>query len=140
MKIDLSMDDRFCCLSVADNGDGLLVAVKPRDDAFGLLGMRERAAQIGGELAIESLQATACRPVWPRRSIESRKINNPVRLLAHAECVNPLEAAAMHVMHLRKFSASRLPWCCWSYVCVSEAGSTFCWGRLTRALEPWKSC
>jgi PAS domain S-box-containing protein len=54
VKVRLSVDDRFCHLSVVDNGDGFHAAAAPRDDAFGLVGMRERAAQIDGKLAIES--------------------------------------------------------------------------------------
>ncbi|MEZ2354746.1 PAS domain S-box protein [Caballeronia sp. RCC_10] len=52
VSIDLSKDDRFCRLRMSDNGVGLPLGEKLRSDAFGLIGMRERAAQIGGDLQI----------------------------------------------------------------------------------------
>lgn len=54
VNIALSIDDRYCNLSVADNGLGLTAGAKVRADALGMIGMRERAAQMGGELAIDS--------------------------------------------------------------------------------------
>jgi signal transduction histidine kinase len=40
-------------LTVSDNGVGLPEASAVRDDAFGLLGLRERAAMLGGTLTLE---------------------------------------------------------------------------------------
>lgn len=42
-------------LAVADNGRGIVPAGQPERPALGLLGMRERAAILGGELRIEGL-------------------------------------------------------------------------------------
>ncbi|KAK42400.1 histidine kinase [Caballeronia jiangsuensis] len=53
VNVDLSTDDRSCRLSIADDGDGL-PASSPRAEAFGLMGMHERAEQLGGTLAIKS--------------------------------------------------------------------------------------
>jgi signal transduction histidine kinase len=50
VKLDLSLADRHVALTVADDGQGL-----PADlngGGFGLKGLRERAAQLGGELAL----------------------------------------------------------------------------------------
>lgn len=56
VSVGLSTTDSFCRLSIADDGDGLPAIATPRVDAFGLIGMHERAMQIGGELVIESQQ------------------------------------------------------------------------------------
>ena len=40
-------------LSVTDNGTGITAAEREAPTAFGILGMRERASQLGGELTID---------------------------------------------------------------------------------------
>ncbi len=57
-------------LRVADNGDGIepAVAVTGRTGRFGVPGMRERAADIGGELIIESAAGTSIRLTVPGRN------------------------------------------------------------------------
>jgi len=50
----LNFDTRSVRLSVCDNGRGFDPNGQIADGHFGLMGMRERADQIGGELTIES--------------------------------------------------------------------------------------
>jgi signal transduction histidine kinase len=54
VSVRLSADDRHCHLRIRDDGVGLPADSRPRGDAFGLLGMRERILQLGGVLSVES--------------------------------------------------------------------------------------
>jgi PAS domain S-box-containing protein len=58
-------------LHVQDNGKGIDPAPTGRSRSFGLLGMRERASMVGGELVIESSPGagTSIRMIVPRRPI-----------------------------------------------------------------------
>ena len=51
--VTLSADDQDCNLRIQDDGVGLPKEWKIRPDAFGLRGMRERIAQLGGSLFVE---------------------------------------------------------------------------------------
>jgi len=50
-------EDRFAVVTIADNGRGILRLHHPlKDSRFGLVGMRERAVLVGGDLVISSRQ------------------------------------------------------------------------------------
>lgn len=52
VRVELRQGESHCQLSIADNGIGLAPADKIKPNAFGLRGMQERAAALGGELQI----------------------------------------------------------------------------------------
>jgi signal transduction histidine kinase len=52
VDIKLKADDGFFVLSVKDNGRGISDSEKSEQQSLGLLGMRERAHLIGGEVSI----------------------------------------------------------------------------------------
>jgi signal transduction histidine kinase len=52
VAIELKADDGFFVLSVKDNGRGISDSEKSEQQSLGLLGMRERAHLIGGEVSI----------------------------------------------------------------------------------------
>lgn len=52
--VDLNFDTTVVRLSIRDDGRGFDVSAEQTDGHFGLMGMRERAAQIGGKLSINS--------------------------------------------------------------------------------------
>jgi len=54
VSVSLSANHRYCHLQIRDDGVGFPAGVMQRPDAFGLLGMRERIAQLGGVLSVES--------------------------------------------------------------------------------------
>jgi signal transduction histidine kinase len=55
VRVELRQDDGRVVLSVADDGEGFAAGADPVDGLhFGLVGMRERAALLGGELATTS--------------------------------------------------------------------------------------
>jgi signal transduction histidine kinase len=54
IDVGLNFDVRNVRLSVRDNGRGFDPAGQVADGHFGLIGMRERAEQIGGQLSINS--------------------------------------------------------------------------------------
>jgi PAS domain S-box-containing protein len=55
VNVALSRRDGEILLRVSDNGVGLPVDAALRDSQFGLLGMRERADMLGGELTLDSV-------------------------------------------------------------------------------------
>lgn len=52
--LDIVRDDPHCILRIADNGRGVTREASPSRRSFGLLGMRERAALLGGEIQIHT--------------------------------------------------------------------------------------
>jgi len=56
--IDLNFDTAVVRLSIRDDGRGFDVRAEHTDGHFGLIGMRERAAQMGGKLSINSEEGT----------------------------------------------------------------------------------
>jgi two-component system sensor histidine kinase UhpB len=52
--LDLLRADPHCVVRIADNGKGIAYDVRQGRHSFGLLGMRERAALLGGELRIQT--------------------------------------------------------------------------------------
>ncbi|HEX9161225.1 MAG TPA: PAS domain S-box protein [Thermoanaerobaculia bacterium] len=55
VEIRLRQDEQSVVLEVRDNGSGITAPELARSDAHGLVGMRERAALIGGDLRIEGV-------------------------------------------------------------------------------------
>lgn len=54
LRVRWTCDGRRALLEVRDDGRGFAVDAPVRDDAFGLVGMRERADAIGAELTVET--------------------------------------------------------------------------------------
>ncbi|NLP64710.1 sensor histidine kinase [Paraburkholderia sacchari] len=54
VMLKIVRDGPNCIVSVADNGRGCPSGKRPARNSFGLLGMRERAAALGGELRIQT--------------------------------------------------------------------------------------
>ena len=57
VEIELRVEDDDLILRVADNGAGFSTADGPTRKSLGILGMQERAAQVGGTLTTESAPA-----------------------------------------------------------------------------------
>jgi len=55
VSVSLNKQDGLFTLKVVDNGIGFDLKEKSNDSSFGLMGMRERALSIGGEIEIESI-------------------------------------------------------------------------------------
>jgi signal transduction histidine kinase len=53
-SVDLKAFDQTVTLEIADNGHGLPVAAGPKTPSLGMVGMRARARQLGGELTVEN--------------------------------------------------------------------------------------
>lgn len=51
-EIEIARDEPFCVVKIRDNGRGALPDGRRSRKSFGLLGMRERAARLGGELSV----------------------------------------------------------------------------------------
>ncbi|WP_423383223.1 PAS domain-containing protein [Burkholderia sp. LMG 32019] len=54
VAIGIRRDEPHCIVTIGDNGRGANSDVRPGLKSFGLLGMRERAERLGGELQIET--------------------------------------------------------------------------------------
>lgn len=54
VRLKIARDGSNCVVSVADNGRGCSSDRRPSRNSFGLLGMRERATALGGELLIQT--------------------------------------------------------------------------------------
>jgi two-component system sensor histidine kinase UhpB len=52
--LDIVRDEPNCVVRITDNGRGAENDLSPRPNSFGLLGQRERAAQLGGETRIRT--------------------------------------------------------------------------------------
>jgi two-component system sensor histidine kinase UhpB len=50
--VEISREEPFCIVKISDNGRGALPDARRGRKSFGLLGMRERAARLGGELNV----------------------------------------------------------------------------------------
>jgi two-component system sensor histidine kinase UhpB len=61
VQVRLDLDGDAAVLTVTDDGVGLPEATAVREDAYGLLGMRERAAMLGGTLAVENCEGGGVR-------------------------------------------------------------------------------
>jgi two-component system NarL family sensor kinase len=68
IRVELVYDNAHCLLRVKDDGQGFGVGSIPSANGFGLIGMSERAEQIGAQLMIQSqpgqgteIIATVCR-------------------------------------------------------------------------------
>jgi two-component system sensor histidine kinase UhpB len=54
VALEIIRDDTHCIVRIADNGHGTTREANPSRRSFGLLGMRERAALLGGEIQIRT--------------------------------------------------------------------------------------
>lgn len=54
VNVELTLEDTRLCMRIRDNGIGIAPAEKIKANAFGLRGMQERAAALGGECQIAS--------------------------------------------------------------------------------------
>jgi len=54
VTLDIAHEESDCVIRIADNGQGGLADARRSPNAFGLLGMRERAARLGGDIRIET--------------------------------------------------------------------------------------
>lgn len=54
VRVELRVDDKQLCMSIQDNGIGMYPSDRRKVRRFGLIGMQERVAMLGGELRIES--------------------------------------------------------------------------------------
>jgi signal transduction histidine kinase len=52
--VDLRTTERTVCLTIADNGTGLLPSGEKKRPSLGMVGMRARARQINGEFSVEN--------------------------------------------------------------------------------------
>ncbi|TKC91812.1 response regulator [Trinickia terrae] len=52
--LEIVRDEPYCIVRIADNGRGAARDARPGPNSFGLLGMRERAARLGGEIRIRT--------------------------------------------------------------------------------------
>ena len=51
-EIEIAREEPLCMIKIRDNGRGALPDARRSRKSFGLLGMRERAARLGGELSV----------------------------------------------------------------------------------------
>ncbi|WP_116141027.1 PAS domain-containing protein [Trinickia diaoshuihuensis] len=51
-EIEIAREEPFCVVKIRDNGRGALPDARRKRKSFGLIGMRERAARLGGELDV----------------------------------------------------------------------------------------
>src|SRR6266478_892451 len=56
VEIKISKENGYFGLSVSDNGKGIMESVKSEQQSLGILGMRERAHLIGGEIDIKGFE------------------------------------------------------------------------------------
>lgn len=54
VEVDIAQEDGYLTVAVRDNGAGFAVDAPRKPDSYGLLGLRERAAFLGGEAVIKS--------------------------------------------------------------------------------------
>lgn len=54
VTIEIAREAPFCMVKISDNGRGALSDARRNRKSFGLIGMRERAARLGGELAVRT--------------------------------------------------------------------------------------
>ncbi|AJY39176.1 PAS domain-containing protein [Burkholderia humptydooensis] len=54
VTLDIVRDEPNCVVRIADNGRGTARDTRPNRHSLGLLGMRERAARLGGEIRIDT--------------------------------------------------------------------------------------
>jgi two-component system sensor histidine kinase UhpB len=55
VRLEIARDGPNCIVSIVDNGCGCSSDKRPARNSFGLLGMRERVAGVGGDLRIQTV-------------------------------------------------------------------------------------
>lgn len=73
VRVDILRGATHCNVTIADNGRGAEREVRPGLKSFGLLGMRERAERLGGQLSIETApgRGFAVKIVMPLAIVEA---------------------------------------------------------------------
>nr|WP_233217209.1 PAS domain-containing protein [Trinickia dabaoshanensis] len=73
VTLDILRDDPYCIVRIVDNGRGATCNATPGRHSFGLLGMRERAALLGGEIQIHTSPAAgfALTAILPLAAVEA---------------------------------------------------------------------
>lgn len=74
VALDIVRDDPHCIVRIADNGRGATRDDHPARHSFGLLGMRERAALLGGEIRISTAPGSGfvLTAILPLTAVEAR--------------------------------------------------------------------
>ncbi|UVE65471.1 PAS domain-containing protein [Burkholderia pyrrocinia] len=77
VTIGISREEPYCFVTIADNGRGAASDVRPGLKSYGLLGMRERAERLGGEVHIETApgQGFAVRIRMPLTAVEADELD-----------------------------------------------------------------
>lgn len=75
VTLEIVCEETNCIVRVVDNGSGCSSDARPNANAFGLLGMRERAARLGGAIRIQSApdQGFALTVALPLAAVETRE-------------------------------------------------------------------
>jgi two-component system sensor histidine kinase UhpB len=75
VTLEIVCEETNCIVRVVDNGSGCSSDARPNANAFGLLGMRERAARLGGAIRIQSApdQGFALTLALPLAAVETRE-------------------------------------------------------------------
>jgi two-component system sensor histidine kinase UhpB len=73
VTLDIVRNDPHCIVRIVDNGRGALRNATPGRQSFGLLGMRERAALLGGEIQIRTSPGSgfALTAILPLAAVEA---------------------------------------------------------------------
>ena len=74
--LDIVRDDPHCIVRIVDNGRGAVRDPRSGRHSFGLLGMRERAALLGGEIQIRTEPGSgfALTAILPLAAVEAREV------------------------------------------------------------------
>ena len=75
VEFDMRTESGRLILTISDNGCGILPEKLEQSHTFGILGMRERAAQLNGHLSIETRCGTAVRLVIPIDPMASTEVS-----------------------------------------------------------------
>jgi two-component system sensor histidine kinase UhpB len=86
-NVEIARDEPFCIVKISDNGRGALPDARRSRKSFGLIGMRERASRLGGELIVETApgQGFALTITLPLAVVEApdMDVSGPAGALKH---------------------------------------------------------
>jgi two-component system, NarL family, sensor histidine kinase UhpB len=73
VMLDIVRDEPHCIVRIADNGRGMASDGRPGKNSFGLLGLRERAVRLGGDLHVQTApgQGFALTVTLPLSAVEA---------------------------------------------------------------------
>jgi len=77
VRLDIARKEQHCVVRIADNGRGCPGDARPAPSSFGLIGMRERAAALKGELKIQTApdNGFAITISLPLAAVEARNLD-----------------------------------------------------------------